>query len=100
MNHETYTFTDTEDTIADNPAGIARQEAAELAYDAEAKELAIDARAILHSLRRRLTGTEIAHCEAAAGLRDDMTAINVSLIDSIRIHFSREIAEARELLGT
>lgn len=98
MNPETFTFTDTEETIADNPTGIAAQEAAERAYQAYGDDLAEDARAILHGLRRRLTGREIDHCEAAAGLRDDIDGIDCCLIDRIRNQFPREIAESKALM--
>lgn len=93
-----FELTDTEETIADNPAGIARQEATEARYQAVLAEYAEDARAILHSLRRRLTGREIDHCECAAGLRDDMNGFDGEVIERLRNEFPREIAQAKGVM--
>ncbi|MCE5310476.1 MAG: hypothetical protein LLG20_22795 [Acidobacteriales bacterium] len=96
---DTFAFTDTAETIADNPEGIARQQAAEARYDAAGEEYAEGARAILHSLYRRLTGAEIAHCQCAAGLREDMNGFNTDILDRLRSEFPREIAEAKAVLA-
>lgn len=72
-----YTLTDTAETIADNPEGIARQEAEDAAYAAYGQDLRDDCLALLHSVRRRLSGHEIAMCEAATGKRDDPLRVRI-----------------------
>lgn len=94
----TYTLTDTAETIADNPESIARQEAAEAAYAAYGQDLRDDCLALLHSVSRRLSGREIAMCEAAVGKRDDIQGIDCSVIDRLRSEFAFEIGEAKKVL--
>jgi hypothetical protein len=95
----TYTLTDTAETIADNPEGIAHQEAAEKDYAAYGADLRDDCLALLHSVSRRLSGHEIAMCQAAAGQRDDIKGIDCAVIDRLRAEFPREIAQAKEILA-
>jgi uncharacterized heparinase superfamily protein len=86
---------DTAETIADHPAGIAAQASAEARYREFGDELAADARALLQTVRHVLTGREILQLEAAAGMSDEVSGIDVNLIGSLRIQFSREIGEAK-----
>lgn len=80
------------DSLPDtSPAAVQR-------HAAVAADLHDDCLALLHSVRRRLTGHEIAMCEAASGQRDDIRTIDMKVIDMLRIQFAFEIGEAKKAL--
>jgi len=77
-----YLLLETEETLRPNtPEDTAR-------YVADGKEYAAAAKAILAVKRNVLTGRETEACENAV----NGDSYNASLIDSLRIQFSREIS--------
>lgn len=77
-----FTFIDTEETMR-------HDEEAHAAYDAAGKEYQRLAEALLNTVMPRLSGREIAVCEAAASMDDSFDA---SVIARLVNEFSREIA--------
>jgi hypothetical protein len=79
-------FIDTEETIRPTtPEEDAR-------YALEGAEYSEAAAALLANVRRMLTGNEENACEAAV----NGESFNASLIDSLKIQFSREIARWKD----
>lgn len=61
------------------------------------QDLQDDCKALLHSLHRRMTGREIAVCQAGAGMRDDIE-VDLEAIQRLRTEFSAEIAQAKRIM--
>jgi len=78
----TFTFIDTEETLRHDPE-------AEAAYDAAGLEYQRLATALLDTVFRRMTGREIATCEAAASLDD---SFDVHVIARLVNQYAKEIS--------
>ena len=63
------------------------------AYAAAGDEYGETARALLATVRRRLTGREEIECETAAGEDTGRIGFDCSVIDTLRNQFAREIAQ-------
>ena len=83
---DTYTLTDTEETIGNTPK-------AEAIYDAQGREYCNTARALLRSCRHLMTGREINECENATGDHDDPDGFDANVIERLANQFPREIAQ-------
>lgn len=65
------------------------------AYHAWGDDLQQDARALLATVRHLMSGREIAVCEAAADI-EQSDGVDASLLASLKIQFSREIARWKD----
>ena len=83
---DTYTLTDTEETIGNTPE-------AKATYAAQGLEYCNTARALLRSCRHLMTGREINECENATGDHDDPDKFDANVIERLANQFPREIAQ-------
>lgn len=86
-----YTLTDTAETIGDQ--AIAAMEESEKAYAAMGDQYASLARALLMTVRSRMTAREENECEKATGDHDDPDGFDCGCIDRLVNQYSREIAQ-------
>lgn len=89
-----FTLYKTEQTVGEQ--AIAAMEESNARYAATGAEYAANARALLMTVRRRMTGHEEEECEKATGDHDDPDGFDCCVIDRLVNQYSREIAKWKD----